>query len=896
MWQGRVLKINAASSFAQHIQEVVKLTVATRSPNIPFPVHRKIMGGAADLPQRSSSPLKRRASDLEQDELKPLSRDVEMTMATEDIVAEAEEKDLHSSRPREHPPVDEQIEKVTKMLEAVEAVPIKDGDTTFLVSNAWLARVQARATGAKATLQDLEGDVGPIDNSDIIEDILTDVNGKPFARLKPDITPDSYKFFPLGAWRYITELYGLAEGQIPVIRFAKDTNSNSDGRVNIQYELNPPIFKIHRLWSATSPIPLPQLLKASSPEAPVFVMSRGDLFVDMLKHAKKKASIEATSKIRLWRLNKFLPSGPQPSVKSVQSSPPLSRANTPTPEVQTPSPWSKLLVEVTEFTSLEKGVDREFIDQEDVSANPKYNGRSLTIDIAGLGADQELVIDEHIERESFVSNFSATAVTTSIPIAGFRPVVTKSQANSGRNSPTLVGPVTRGRTQKSGRTLGSVGLSNLGNTCYMNSALQCVRSVEELTKYFLTDEWDAELNVDNPLGNNGNVAIQYGQLLKEFYRENASTVTPRQFKNTIGRYAPSFSGYGQQDSQEFLGFLLDGLQEDLSRIKKKPYIEKPDSTDEMVGDQEAIARMADQVWDITKKRDDSVIADLFTGMYKSTLVCPECSKVSITFDPFNNLTLQLPIESIWHHNVIYIPINGRPVRISVELDKQASIKALKQFIGKRVGVSAERLFIAEAWKHKFYRFFEDLKPASEEITQNDEILVYELEAPPTNTSPKKVKPARHRSMLDPIDDEIIPNWADPMSARMLVPVIHRKPAVNSRNFRSTPWELAPIPHFIIVTPDEARSEDMIRRKVLEMVAGFTTYPALHEDVVNDDSGDGTDPDLVVTTASDADSSGDGKVSAMSVDGEDDVVDVSMKESGNVQDANRVSNTPAENFE
>lgn len=45
----------------------------------------------------------------------------------------------------------------------------------------------------------------------------------------------------------------------------------------------------------------------------------------------------------------------------------------------------------------------------------------------------------------------------------------------------------------------------------------------------------------------------------------------------VGKFAPQFSGYQQQDSQELLAFLLDGLHEDLNRIKKKPYIEIKDS-------------------------------------------------------------------------------------------------------------------------------------------------------------------------------------------------------------------------------------------------------------------------------------------------------------------------------
>jgi len=42
---------------------------------------------------------------------------------------------------------------------------------------------------------------------------------------------------------------------------------------------------------------------------------------------------------------------------------------------------------------------------------------------------------------------------------------------------------------------------------------------------------------------------------------------------SVGRFKPEFSGYQQQDSQELMAFLLDGLHEDLNRIKKKPYVE-----------------------------------------------------------------------------------------------------------------------------------------------------------------------------------------------------------------------------------------------------------------------------------------------------------------------------------
>ena len=84
-----------------------------------------------------------------------------------------------------------------------------------------------------------------------------------------------------------------------------------------------------------------------------------------------------------------------------------------------------------------------------------------------------------------------------------------------------------------------------------------------------------------------------------------SFVTPRAFKQTVGACAPQFSGYQQHDSQELLAFLLDGLHEDLNRVRQKPYIEEADAggrPDKVV---------AQEVWGNYQKRNDSVIVDHF---------------------------------------------------------------------------------------------------------------------------------------------------------------------------------------------------------------------------------------------------------------------------------------------
>ncbi|MPC19923.1 Ubiquitin carboxyl-terminal hydrolase 32 [Portunus trituberculatus] len=124
---------------------------------------------------------------------------------------------------------------------------------------------------------------------------------------------------------------------------------------------------------------------------------------------------------------------------------------------------------------------------------------------------------------------------------------------------------------------GVTGLNNLGNTCFLNAALQCCSNTSPLTTYFIKNMHLYELNPDNPCGMKGHMARQYGNLMQELWAGGARTVAPLKLRWTIGKYSGNFTGFQQHDSQELLAFLLDGLHEDLNRVHNKPYIELKDS-------------------------------------------------------------------------------------------------------------------------------------------------------------------------------------------------------------------------------------------------------------------------------------------------------------------------------
>lgn len=776
------------------------------------------------------------------------------------------------------------------LVKAFAETPAKEDDKAYLVSRQWLGRAQAFGSDAKHANKEVsEGLLGPVDNSDIIQAIFTDSNDALCVKLKPGMGTENFELFPADAWDLLMSWYGLAPGQSPIVRLAHNTAPDPVSPPTIQFEFHPPVFTIHRLWSATSPIPVEQELKLKKPAPPVVVQSTSFGYHNFLKQVKALAGVSTNRKVRVWRLLQTIPATEDSSERSGMKTPPDSPGRAPDilgRPPASPGAWPEMLVDVETFLKLEKDVERGLVEADDTTTNPNYNGRK-SLSLVGLAVDQTLVLDEQVDRDSYVSTFRGSSIKDkAIATRGSSSslgALTRGNA-SGRSSPAPLGPQTRGRAQqKPGRTIGCVGLQNLGNTCYMNSALQCVRSVEELTKYFLTQEAQKEINPDNPLSHNGDVAKAYGRLLEEIYKDPApNSMAPRHFKSVIGRYAPAFSGYGQQDSQEFVGFLLDGLQEDLNRIKKKPYIEKPDSTDDMINNPAAIREMAGKVWDITKKRDDSVIADLFTGMYKSTLVCPVCDKVSITFDPFNNLTLPLPVANVWSRPVKFFPLNAAPVEIVVDIDKNSSIKTMKQYISVRVGVPIERLFAAEEFQGKLFKIYDDMGTVSEEIQSSDIPVVHELEAAPTNIhGPKKAKKPRYMSLAADDDDEAPPHpMEDSMTERMLVPVLHRMDPSGRKRYGRKNSEIVPPPHFIVLTPEEARNMDVIYRKILEKVATFTTLPQLSA-AEDGDGSETTDPEIV-NTASDVDSAGDSKIVAKSVEGEEDIVDVTMQDAAEAQ--------------
>ena len=209
------------------------------------------------------------------------------------------------------------------------------------------------------------------------------------------------------------------------------------------------------------------------------------------------------------------------------------------------------------------------------------------------------------------------------------------------------------------------GLDNIGSTCYMNSTLQCLLHVNELVNYFLyeykndkttlkrknknaaTSGEISDVFFDLVIGvyqdnNNENISetkissifnpktSNYKSQINNLYEFKAekNSISPNQFKRTLGFHNPQFKDFKANDSKDLLLYLLQTMHEELNYFGDNPPIRLPQPNQ--------CNRESTFMYfmNFYNNQNFSIISKNFYGTYETITKCKKCKTTIYNFQKF----------------------------------------------------------------------------------------------------------------------------------------------------------------------------------------------------------------------------------------------------------------------
>jgi len=187
-------------------------------------------------------------------------------------------------------------------------------------------------------------------------------------------------------------------------------------------------------------------------------------------------------------------------------------------------------------------------------------------------------------------------------------------------------------------TKGLCGLLNLGQSCYLNSILQCLFATLKMSDYFLSCKYKED--IDNRKRNNTYYFVNsYVTLLSNVFEEN-QLIKPKSFIENIGKFHKKYLSSQQQDSHEFLLNVLEILHNGLN------YEIEVEIKGEIKSHSDTLMKKYLENWSKFYEKDYSFLIEIFNGSLVNNIRCANCEYQDEIFEPYNHLSVCLPETTI----------------------------------------------------------------------------------------------------------------------------------------------------------------------------------------------------------------------------------------------------------